>query len=380
MTARLATSGVFGLNGFALGMWVVHIPVVKDRTGISDPQLGVLLLALGAAAWVGMQAAGPLVDRFGSHTVAVSAMVAMGLALPLPGFATDELALTAAVIALGATNGFVDVAQNALGVQVERRWGGPIMSSLHAFFSAGGLAASLAGGGVLALHVPAPTTLAFAGLLTIAIALTLYRLLPSTPPASNTAAAGQRVRPPWTSPIVLLGGLAFILMLSEGVAFDWSAVHLRDHLGTSAATAALAFGAFSAAMTITRLVADVLVRRWGAGPFVRRSASLGAVGFAITVIAPNAPAALLGWAIVGVGLAGCAPQFYSAAGHLDRRYSGVYLARVVGMGYLGLLAGPSVIGALSSFAGLNHAFVVPLLGCLVAAVLAPRALRHDRAR
>ncbi|RLV55116.1 MFS transporter [Aeromicrobium phragmitis] len=362
-------------------MWVVHIPLIKDRTGVADHQLGLLLLVLGVAAWIGMQAAGPLTDRFGSRAVVVTAMVAMGFALPLPGLAHDQLSLAGAVVVLGAMNGFVDVAQNAQAVQVEQHWGRAIMSSFHAFFSAGGLVAALSGGALLALGVSAPVALAGGGGVTIAAALALRPLL--LPPESRHDEANDlspRTRPPWTGRVLLIGGLAFVLMLSEGVAFDWSTVHVRDHLGASASTAALAFGAFSVAMTAVRLFADLLVRAWGPGAFVRRAATLGALGFAVTVLAPDPALALVGWAVVGIGLAGCAPQFYSAAGNVDRRYSGVYLARAVGMGYLGLLAGPSVIGAISSAAGLDRAFLVPLAGCLVAAVLAPRALRHDRAR
>ncbi|MFD1859226.1 MFS transporter [Aeromicrobium camelliae] len=192
LPARVATSGIFGLNGFVLGMWVVHIPVIKDRTGVEDHQLGLLLLVLGVAAWIGMQAAGPLVDRFGSRAVVVTAMVAMGLALPLPGLAQDQLGLAAAVIVLGATNGFVDVAQNAHAVQVEQHWGHPIMSSFHAFFSAGGLVASLSGGALLALKVGAPVALAGGGIVTIATALALRPLL--LPPEPHHDAPTRCVR------------------------------------------------------------------------------------------------------------------------------------------------------------------------------------------
>jgi hypothetical protein len=45
------------------------------------------------------------------------------------------------------------------------------------------------------------------------------------------------------------------------------------------------------------------------------------------------------------------------------------------MGYLGLLAGPSVIGLLTHWVPLTTAFVVPIVGCVLAGVLAPHALK-----
>ena len=83
--ARVATWGFFGLNGFVLGMWVVHIPVVEHDTGISHATLGALLLVLGGSAFVGMQVTGALADRFG-HRVAVPAAASLlSLAITGPG-------------------------------------------------------------------------------------------------------------------------------------------------------------------------------------------------------------------------------------------------------------------------------------------------------
>ena len=42
--ARAATFAYFGLNGFVLGIWIVHIPAIKQHAGVSDAVLGWLLL------------------------------------------------------------------------------------------------------------------------------------------------------------------------------------------------------------------------------------------------------------------------------------------------------------------------------------------------
>ena len=292
--------------------------------------------------------------------------------MPFPGLATDTVTLAAALAVLGATNGVVDVAQNSQAVTVERSFGRPIMSSVHAWFSAGGLAASALGGTMLAAGSPiALNFLVFAALGLVLAVLVRPHLLGhdiQEPELRGT-------RPPWTGRILLLGALAFALMLAEGVAYDWSTVHLRDELGTSEALAAVAYGAFSLTMFGTRLVVDRIVAVTGPGRFVRVAALVGAAGLALAALAPTPAVAIIGWAVVGLGLAGCVPQFFSAAGNVDPRHGAAIIARVTGMGYVALLSGPSIIGLLTNWVPLTTAFVVPLALCLVASALAPRALR-----
>lgn len=370
--ARVATSTLLFTNGFVLGAWIVHIPVVMDRTDIDPATLGTLLLWMGAWAWLGMQAAGFFVDRIGSARAVTIALVLMCATVPFPGLATNVVALGAALAVLGAANGVVDVAQNAQAVTVERSFGRPIMSSFHAWFSAGGFAASALGGVLLWISSPIPLNFCLAAAIGLVLALVVRPHLLGDDIQEPEL---RGVRPPWTGRILLLGALAFALMLAEGVAYDWSTVHLRDELGTSEALAAVAYGAFSLTMFGTRLVVDRVVAVTGPGPFVRVASLVGAAGLAVAALAPTPAVAIVGWAVVGFGLAGCVPQFFSAAGNVDPRHGAAVIARVSGMGYVALLSGPSIIGLLTHWVSLTTAFLVPLALCLVASALAPRALR-----
>lgn len=371
--ARQATFAFFVLNGFTLGMWVVHIPAIRERTAITQADLGYLLLLMGATALVGMQLAGRLIDRLGSRTVTVAAGLLLCLTLPGPGFATTGTGLAFGLGALGFANGVIDVSQNAHAVEVERAYGRPIMSAFHAFFSLGGLLASIIGGSLIALDVPVGYSLTGAGVLGATGTLLAGPHLLKAKPALESVDP-DKPRAPWTARVVVLGLLAFALMLSEGVAYDWSTVHLHDSLGSSKTVAAWAFGAFSVAMTAIRLIADRIVHRIGPASYVRYAALVGAVGLTCAALSQTAPLAIASWALFGIGLAGCVPQFFSAAGNLDPAASGTYLARVAGFGYLGLLAGPAVIGILTNWVSLTTAFTVPIVGCLVAGLLAPSAL------
>lgn len=371
--ARLATWMFFALNGFAVGMWVVHIPDVERATGISHSTLGALLLVLGGAAFAGMQVAGPLVDRIGHRRLVPAAGVVLGLGLCGPGYADSWWTLGLTLLLFGFGNGAIDVAMNAQAVVVERAYPRPIMAAFHAMWSIGGALAAVVGAATLGAGVPAGVTLTATGLLCVLLSLGSARFLsePSAvpaPPEPAPAAPARRVSPGRV--VWLLGALALALMLSEGVANDWAALHMEKVLGTSSSTAALAYGAFAVAMTTGRFLTDRVVAWAGPAAIVRYGAALAAVGLTTAAASPWVPLALVGWALFGLGLSGGVPQLFTAAGNLDTRASGALMARVVGLGYVGLLAGPALIGGLTRWMPLNVTFAVPIVLCVLAALCA----------
>jgi MFS family permease len=369
-TARLATFGYFALNGFLLSLWVVHIPAIEHRVGVSHALLGWLLLLLGAGSFVGMQVVGPLTDRFGARRVVPVSALLCSAALVLPGLATDGWTLGTALFVLGLANGCLDVSMNTHAVQVERGYGRPVMSAFHAMWSVGGVLASLLGAATLSFGWAPAVTLSSAGVVGVVLtAAPASRLLAPEP----RAAEGGEVKVRRKTPAVIwaMAALALLLMLSEGVAADWSSLAARDVLDASAAVAALAYGCFATAMTTGRLLVDRVAGRFGPIAVVRYGAALAAIGLATVALTPWIGLAFAGWVIFGLGLSGCVPQLFSAAGHADPAASGSNVSKVAGLGYVGMLGGPAVIGGLTNYIPLNLAFLLPVAFCVVAAVAAP---------
>ncbi|MFF1691311.1 MULTISPECIES: MFS transporter [unclassified Streptomyces] len=384
--ARVATFVYFVLCGTLMGTWVVHIPAIEDRVGISHATLGGLLVLLGLGAFIGMQVAGRLTDRLGARVVVPAGGVLCGAALVLPGLARDPWTLAGALLIFGFCNGCLDVSMNAHAVHVEKSYGRPVMSGFHATFSVGGVLAALVGAGAASAGLSSAAGMAAIGVIGIVIALVSARaLLPAAPTAAGTVVIEEGESAPTAKGrsargrIWLLAALALMIMLCEGAANDWSALHLKDVLGAPASVAAFAYGTFAATMTIGRLLADRLVARFGPMAILRYGAATAAVGITVVAISPWMWAAFLGWALFGLGLSGCVPQLFSAAGHADPAAAGANVSRVAGLGYVGMLAGPAVIGWLTHLVALNHAFVLLTLLCLTAAVAAG-VLRTGSAR
>ncbi|WP_256256129.1 MFS transporter [Streptomyces sp. MUSC 14] len=373
-SARVATFVYFILCGTTMGTWVVHIPGIEERVGISHATLGGLLVLLGVGAFTGMQAAGRLTDRLGARIVVPATGVLCSAALALPGLARDPWTLAGALLVFGFCNGCLDVSMNAHAVHVEKAYGRPVMSAFHATFSVGGVLASLLGAATASVGLNPAAGMAAVGALGIVVALVpAGALLPAAPAADpdpveeaeRAPAAGRRRT---SGRIRLLATLALMVMLCEGAANDWSTLHLKDVLGASASTAAFAYGTFAATMTIGRLLADRLVARFGSMAILRHGGTTAAVGITFVALCPWMWAAFAGWALFGLGLSGCVPQLFSAAGHADPCAAGANVSRVAGLGYVGMLAGPAVIGWLTHLVALNHAFVLlTLLSAITAA-------------
>jgi predicted MFS family arabinose efflux permease len=270
---------------------------------------------------------------------------------------------------------------NAHAVHVEKAYGRPVMSAFHATFSVGGVLAALVGAATASAGLSPAAGMAAMGALGIVIALASARaLLPAARTAPGTGTAGEAEQAPATERrsagtgtgrrIWILAALALMVMLCEGAANDWSALHLKDILGAPASTAAFAYGTFAATMTIGRLLADRLVARFGSMPILRYGAAAAAVGITVVAVSPWVWAAFAGWGLFGLGLSGCVPQLFSAAGHADPAAAGANVSRVAGLGYVGMLAGPAVIGWLTHLVALNHAFVLLTLLCAITAVAA----------
>jgi MFS family permease len=287
----------------------------------------------------------------------------------LPGLATNVWVLGAALLVLGFGNGCLDVGMNAHAVQVERGYERPVMSAFHATYSIGGVIAALVGARTLSWGWSPAVTLGAVALLGLAVAAlaapALLRPLRAHTAEADAVVAKRRRRTPRR--IWVLAALALMLMLCEGVANDWSVLHLRDVLKAPAATAALAYGAFSTTMTAGRLFADRVAARFGPVAILRYGTSTAALGLTTAALSPWVPLALIGWAVFGTGMSGCVPQLFSAAGHTDPGAAGANVSRVAGLGYLGMLAGPAIIGPLTHFIPLNLTFFLPVAFCVISA-------------
>ncbi|HEU0101762.1 MAG TPA: MFS transporter [Mycobacteriales bacterium] len=367
---RLVTvaAGLFAVVGAVFGTWAARVPDVSEQVGASHAQLGGALLCVSLGALAAMQLTGAICARLGPGLVGAASLALLSVSLVLPALTASPEQLCGALLLFGAGTGAANVAANSLGVLVEARHGRPLMPALHAAFSFGGLLGALSGGLASAYLGPAPHLLVVAGLGLLAAAALAPTLVQTdaTAPAGPATTAGPTRRRPL---VLVLGALAACTAFGEGALTDWGALHLRTELHAGPAVAAAGYAGFCLSMALGRLAGATLLQELGDRRLLSGGALLAAAGGLLVALSPTVGPALLGFVLVGLGLANVFPLAIGRAGAVGGA-GGVALAST--LGYTGLLGGPPLIGLLAEWAGTALALCSVPLMAVAAAVLATR--------
>lgn len=340
--ARSATYLMFLICGIAVSSWAPMVPLAKERTGLNEAGLGLILLTMGGGAILSMPFVGPLIQQTGSRKIILISGLIAALILPVLTIADTSISLGVALFIFGAALGCLDVAMNSQAVVVQDRMTRPVMSSFHGMFSLGGLFGAMIFGLFLFIgFTPFVSACIIAAALLIVV-LTQYRHFLDHPEREQDSKSFVLKLP--RGPVLLLGIFCLITFLTEGALLDWSALFLRENRGFSISMAGAGYGVFSVAMAAMRFTGDGLVHRYGADRIVFWGAGLAAIGLLVAVLSPWEALVLAGFLLVGIGAANVVPVLFSAAGKADKNAPELGLAAVTTMGYAGQLAGPALIG------------------------------------
>jgi fucose permease len=376
MTPRWATTGVFVVNGAAIGTWVAQIPWVQERFDLSKSAMGLVLVGMALAVILAFPVAGQAIVRHGSERMVWVGGIVCALAVNLPVLAPHPVLVALGLAVLGGASATQDVSMNSHGVKVEKDIRRPIMSSLHAGWAFGGMAGAGFAAAGTALGLDARVTVALASALLLATLVATARRI-----GHGSAAEGDDA-PGFTLPsrgVVLLAILCLLVMVTEGAMADWGGLYLRQDLGASAALGALAYSFFTAGMTAGRIVGDWINHRIGAVALLRWGALLTGVPLGAMLLIGQPAAALIGLFLVGLGVSNGVPLMFSAAGRQPDTPPGPGIAAVSSMGSLGFLAGPPVIGFVADAISLPWALAMLILGAIVVFALARRAAGRSEA-
>ena len=348
-----STRLLFLLAGFAAAAWASLVPVAKAATGVNEGQLGLVLLCLGIGSLLAMPVSGVVSTRHGCRKVLMVCGVALCACLPLLASVQNVFTLAAALFFFGAMIGTFDCVMNIQAVIVERDSKRPLMSGFHGFFSLGGLLGAATTSAIMDLGVSPFATVSAIALAGVLLLMLIRRhVLPYGNPAEG---------PPFALPrgeVLFLGMLCMTVFLVEGSMMDWSAVMLTENHGMPVAQAGYGFAAFSLTMTFGRLTGDRIVARVGRRSVVTVGGLLAMGGILLATLVPLWQAALLGYAMVGLGCSNIVPVLFTAVGRQTSMPQSVAVPAMSTLGYAGVLAGPAAIGFIAHHSSLPMAFLL----------------------
>ncbi|WP_190329249.1 MFS transporter [Streptomyces venezuelae] len=378
--SQLAIAALFCSLGFQYATWASRIPAIKEDLGLSAAEVGVLLMAAGIGAAVSFPLVAVLMRRLGSQRLALlSALCLALLLLALAGAPNYPVALLVMCVD-GVLVGCLNVAMNAQGAELEKRYERNAMARLHATFSGGSLLAALLASGMNAVTSAVAAHFGAAALFLLLLVLCARTgLLAEQQPADGAAeesgaaqdAAPGKKKSKWTVPsrvtLWMCVAMAFGTV-TEGAMNDWSALYLEDVAEASAELAPLGIAVVSGMMVVARLFADGWRSRWGDGRVVLSGSVLAGAGLALALLSGGLVPALLGFACVGLGIAAVTPCVYVAAAGQGSDS----LTLVAAMGTTGLLAGPPLIGFIAHASSLVWGLAAVAASALVVSACSTR--------
>lgn len=369
--ARAATATAFLVQALVLLSLTTRLPDFQDKWGLTDVQLSLLLLMMILLAGVGSVAAEVLAKRLNSAILLRTGLVVIAVGVPILCTAPATPFFVGGLAVYGFGLGMVDACSNMQAVALEHRYERPILPSFYGAWTFGGII-----GAALTLVTSGLPLAAGAALGVLPLVVALGPFLPRDhgPTELETSAAV-----PWR-PIVLVGvAMVLFYMIDTGVQ-TWGPLFLDHTFDTPQRYVALAALCYLLASGTMRLAGDRLVARFGPVPVLRIGALVGAGALAVVVFSPSWQVAVLGFAILGAGVAVVAPLSFSAAARIaggegftpavrQARVDAV-IGRFNQFNYIGALLG-SVMTGLVGQDSLRVGFAVPMVLVLGIIPLAP---------
>ena len=357
---------VFFLQALAAGGIFTRIPDIKVSLGLTEAQLGLVLVAQPLGGLVSFLAASWLVERFGTRMVCNIGLPL--LAIASFGFAASPGVIVAvlALILYGMSFSVVNVAMNVEADAIETQLGRRIMSRCHGLWSLGFLFAAALG--VLAtafevspaLHMGAVVPLVLIATLALSGPLGLHNLRPQ-----DGSGPGLKLTLP-TKATLSIVGFGLLGSVLQSATQNWSVLYMQSTFEISDWTAALSIPFFLVSLTIGRLSGDAWLNRFGPRTVAFVLIGTSFAGLALVIAGAHFLMSLVGFCLIGLGVSILFPMMITAAAALGDRPASANVASVTMATGLAMLCIPPMVGMMAEFFGLRLAFVALLPFFLVA--------------
>ncbi|WP_400076640.1 MFS transporter [Winogradskyella sp. R77965] len=361
---------VFSSLNIMIGTWVLYIPKVKEKLQLDDSQIGFALfcLALGLLFFIPVV---PIVTKkIGLGRSTFFGICIFCIAFIGPLIAPSYEALCTSLFLVGIFSGLTDIAMNTVVSEMEKADGVNFMSAAHGFFSLGGAIGALVGSVLMGvLNSPFYHVLIMA-ILVIMTNILLFRRYFKIREVEEDFKEKGKLPIKLLKPLFILGFLAMVIMGNEGAIEHWSSIYLTEVVQvTSENLAGLGFTVFSIMMTIGRFFGDSISAKIGSAKIVILGCSLAAVGY-VFVLLNSLLLSVIGFGIIGLGLSVIVPELMRIAGNTKGIVASKSISFVSGVGFVGFLLGPVILGYISDSFSLKMSYVFLLSVTLIATCIA----------
>ena len=344
----------FLLFGIFWGSWAVAATDVERSLDLSHGRFGLLLSVGLAGAALANGVGGALTERFGTGRVLSAALAVWG-GLLLAGGALASTAVPwgfgAALVLAIAVGGVVDVVMNVAAVAAPADAPGALVR-FHARFNVGAAVGALVTGLLLGAELGWRVAWVAVGAVALGLAAWCARAeLPAGErgghvPLLDTVPLLRRERLVLVAVAFAVGGMV------EGGIELWGVLFLRTFLDSGLPVAVgSAVGGYAVAAA-ARVVFGPAAGRRGAARGVTIGAAVAFSGVLVLGLSSTAWISGLGLVLAAGGISMCWPLLLAHASEGRARPAAI-VGSVTAVGYLGFVAGPSIVGWVAGAFGLR---------------------------
>ena len=365
----------FFLYAFAIGGLFPRLPEIQSALGVAEGAFGLALIGTACGTMISLTFAGPFLERVGHRRALLGLIGLLPVFYAVASSAGGPLALFLLLVPAGVCIGAIEIIVNLEADRVEHQTGQRFMNRAHGFWSVGFFVAGLTGAVLSQLGVSPQWHLALVvpvELAGLALLLGRFDAAPHRDTTASAPAAARFARP--TGGVMLLVAVTLSAMVLEGAGADWSAIYMRDVFGAAPFMAGLAVATGAGAQAVARFFADRFVERHQPVMVARVLLTVLGAGTALVFTAPAAWAALLGFALMGIGTSAIFPLAMSAAAQRTDRAPATNVAALAQFSFVAFLLGPPLLGYVAQAFGIRWTFGVglPLVALSFAAAAALR--------
>lgn len=360
---RIASSAFFFISGFGYATWASRISSLQQQLNLNEAELGLVLFALPLGLMLTMPLTSKLLTKYSNNKIMMFGAILFNLVLCMPGFTHTIWQLMLVLLCFGASRNLLNISMNAQSVGVQSFYKKSIMTTFHGIWSLAGFAGAGIGYLMVSYNITPAYHLPVVGIVLILISLYFYPATLYQQPIKETK------KPIFSLPeksILKYALICFACMACENIMYDWSIIYFEKTTFSLSSVAITAFVVYMVSMAIGRLVGDKIVNKFGVVNILKYSGLMIFLGLFFSVIFPLNYIVFIGFSLVGFGVSCIVPLVFSLAGKSNKTNSGIAIASISTVGYLGFLVVPPLVGFLAQLTSLRWAFgIFSLLGLLI---------------
>lgn len=353
----------------------MYVPHIKMKFELNDSQIGVALFFTAFGLLLAIPFVPYVNKKIGIGRSTKIGILLLAVCFNLPLLASNYYLLCVSLLCTGICSGFTGTSMNALASHIEKRDQQNFMSAAHGFFSLGGFIGAGIGSFLIAQFSNPSYHMLLMSSMVIATTLFLSKnyqhIIEEVLPENSEKGTHifKRIKP-----VLGLSIIAFIILFNEGAVEHWSNLFLFDVVHATESQSGFGFVIFSLTMTLGRFLGDGVSKKIGSMSAISYGCIIAVIAYSLILVS-DLYISVLGFGVLGLGISVIIPELFRLAGKTKEMNTSVAISVVSGIGFMGFLVGPVLLGFISSWSNLTMSYVFLMILIVLAFSLSVFRLR-----